>query len=37
MARTGRVAMARGARSISTTGEAMPGSDATDVQVSYSV
>ena len=37
MARTGRVAMARGARSVSTTGEAAQGSDATDVQISYSV
>jgi acetolactate synthase-1/3 small subunit len=37
MARTGRVAMARGARSVSTTGEAAQSSDTTDVQVSYSV
>ena len=36
MARTGRVGMARGARSVSTTGESQ-GSDSPDVHVSYSV
>jgi acetolactate synthase-1/3 small subunit len=37
MARTGRVAMARGARVLASTGDPVPGPDAHDAHVSYSV